>query len=398
MEVKYGLPLEVRYCKRCVISNQRPNSVAETRNVAGMAKATIAFNADGVCDACLVAQRKRGIDWGGREAELIDLCGRFKRDDGGYDCLVPGSGGKDSFYAAHVLKYKYGMRPLTVTWAPHLYTDWGRRNHQRWIDAGFDNYLLTPNTLVHRLLTRLAVDNLFHPFQPFMLGQKCLAPKMARLFGIPLVFYGENEAEYGNPVADTGSALRSAEYYTRSEGEIYFSGVPVEELKGRYGLTGQDLIPYMPMREADGIEVHYLGYYLKWHPQSCYYYSFEHGGFEPSPVRTVGTYSKYNSIDDKIDDFHYHTTGIKYGIGRASYDAAQEVRSGDIEREEAVLLVHKYDHEYPERFSKEVFEYLSVPGMGEFTRGYYDGLCDKFRSEHLWVKDGGKWRLRYPLV
>ena len=65
----------------------------------------------------------------------------------------------------------------------------------------------------------------------------------------------------------------------------------------------------------------------------------EHGGFKPSPERTVGTYSKYNSIDDKIDDFFYYTTYIKYGIGRATYDAAQEIRNEEITREEGVALV-----------------------------------------------------------
>ena len=63
--------------------------------------------------------------------------------------------------------------------------------------------------------------------------------------------------------------------------------------------------------EKKKIAVHYLGYYLKWHPQECYYYSVENGGFQPSPERTPGTYSKYNSIDDRIDDFHYYTTFIK---------------------------------------------------------------------------------------
>ena len=52
----------------------------------------------------------------------------YRKNDGSYDCLVPGSGGKDSFYAAHLLKYKYGMHPLTVTWAPHIYTPWGWEN------------------------------------------------------------------------------------------------------------------------------------------------------------------------------------------------------------------------------------------------------------------------------
>ena len=173
LEAFYGLPREVKFCKRCVISNQRPNSDVEFKHTRATKKATIGFDAEGVCDACRLTERKRGtIDWAGRDRELRELCDRYRRNDGRYDCLVPGSGGKDSFYAAYKLKYEYGMHPLTVTWAPHIYTDWGWKNHQAWIHAGFDNYLCTPNGRVHRLLTRLAVDNLFHPFQAFMLGQK----------------------------------------------------------------------------------------------------------------------------------------------------------------------------------------------------------------------------------
>ena len=108
--------------------------------------------------------------WTKQDIELPQLEWE-RRDDGSYDCVVPGSGGKDSFYAAHLLKFKYGMHPLTVTWAPHVYTEWGWKNFQSWIHAGFDNELTTPNGRVHRLLTRLAVENLFHPFQPFIFGQ-----------------------------------------------------------------------------------------------------------------------------------------------------------------------------------------------------------------------------------
>ena len=84
---------------------------------------------------------------------------------------MPGSGGKDSFYASYILKYKYKMNPLTVTWAPHIYTDWGWHNFQAWIKSGFDNYLFTPNGKTQRLLTRLAIEKIFHPFQPFIMGQ-----------------------------------------------------------------------------------------------------------------------------------------------------------------------------------------------------------------------------------
>jgi N-acetyl sugar amidotransferase len=413
-EAYYGLPSEVRYCTKCVISNQRPNSAVEYIHKKDTKKVTINFDESGVCDACNFTSKKiNDINWEERDSQLRELCNRYRRSDGSYDCIVPGSGGKDSFYASHILKTVYGMHPLTVTWAPHVYTDWGWKNFQAWIHAGHDNYLMTPNGKVHRLLTRLSTELLFHPFQPFMFGQKSLAPKMAILFDIPLVFYGENEAEYGNPISDTENAIRSSSYFTtENQNSLYLGGVSIDELKSEFGLDQNDLQPYLPADaeqiSAKKIEVHYLGYYLKWHPQSCYYYAVEQGGFIASPERTPGTYSKYNSIDDRIDDLHYLTTGIKFGIGRASYDAAQEIRSGDISREEGVALVKRFDHEYPERFIEEMFKYLSL-SKKEFPiaskmfensimdREYFGLLMDKFRSPHLWVNEAGLWNLRYPV-
>ncbi len=414
LEAKYGLPSEVKYCRKCVISNQRPNSAVEFKHTSNTKKSTIGFDEEGVCDACRQAEKKQQhIDWVQREEELRELCDRYRKDDGSYDCLVPGSGGKDSFFAAYMLKYKFGMNPLTVTWAPHIYTDWGWQNMQAWIHAGFDNYLLTPNGRMHRLITRLAVENLFHPFQPFIFGQKSYAPKMAALFNIPLVFYGENEAEYGNPVNDNDDARRSWEYFTGADqSEIYLGGTSIRDLKESFGVKDVDLDPYLPadpeLISKKSIDVRYLGYYLKWHPQGAYYYAVENGGFQPSPERTPGTYSKYNGIDDKVDDFHYYTTYIKFGIGRASYDAAQEIRNDEITREEGVALVRKYDGEFPDRFADEVFRYLSIPEK-EFPiaskmfeqpnvdRDYFNALADTFRSPHLWRHENSQWQLRHTV-
>lgn len=412
-ETKYGLPSDVVYCKKCVISNQRPSSTNELNNKSSERKATINFDENGVCSACNYAvQKKSVVDWKERELKLRELCDQFRKSDGSYDCLLPGSGGKDSFYASHILKYKYGMNPLTITWAPNIHTDWGWRNFQSWIHAGFDNLLITPNGRTHRLLTRLALDNLLHPFQPFIIGQKSLAPKLAKKYNIDLVFYGENEAEYGNPADDNKSAQRSGDYFLSEIDNIRLSGISTLELIEDYGVKKSDLQLYLPMRPDEyadsSIQTHYLGYYLKWHPQECYYYAVEHGGFQASPERTAGTYSKYNSIDDKIDDLHYYTTGVKFGIGRASYDAAQEIRSGDITRDEGIALVRRYDHEYPQRFMKENLEYLSLPQQ-QFTvaskqfeqpiidEKYFELLCDSFRSAHLWAWSEGKWQLRSPI-
>jgi len=145
---------------------------------------------------------------------------------------------------------------------------------------------------------------------------------------------------------------------------------------------------------------------VKWHPQANYYYAAEHTGFKAAPERTAGTYGKYSGVDDKIDDFHYYTTFIKFGIGRATYDAAQEARNGDLTRDEAVDLVRRYDGEFPSRFADACFSYMSIQEK-EFpiasrmferpivTREYFDRLADHFRSPHLWRTASEGWKLRH---
>lgn len=397
METYYGLPAEVKFCKRCVMSNQRPTSTVEFRHTIESTKTTLNLDEEGICDACRANEQKDSIDWKKREDELLQLLDKHRSKDGSYDCVVPGSGGKDSAYQAHILKYKYGMNPLTVTWPPILYTDYGYENWKNWIDiGGFDNISFRRNGRVMKLLTKLAIENLLHPFQTFILGQKNFGPKMAAKYGIPLVFYGENEAEYGNAIADNSTSLRDGSYYTfKHIDELYLGGVSIHELKEKYNIQISDLMAFLPATadelERVNIQVHYLGYYLRWNPQEVYYYAVENTGFKARPFRTQGTYSKYNSIDDKIDDLHYYTTFIKFGIGRATYDASQEIRNLHITREEGVSLVKKFDGEFPDRYFDEIMDYI------EMEPDHFHQLCDQFRSPHLWTKTAEGWKLRHTV-
>ncbi len=406
----YGLPQEIKFCSRCTYSNQKPNSAQEFKHSKGTRKETVMFDDEGVCFACRVAEKKEAVDWEERRRELADLCDRYRKNDGSYDVIVPGSGGKDSFYTSWVLKHEFNMNPLTITWAPHIYTDWGWRNFEAWTNAGFANYLFTPNGRVHRLMTRLALEKLLHPFQPFMMGQMYFPPQMAAQLGIPLVFYGENPTEYGNASKTRNDGEKNWDYISTADpSEIYLAGTTIAELKSDFGLSDVDLQAYMPPKpellKANHIDIRYLGYYKKWHPQKCYYYAVDYGGFRAAPERNVGTYSKYSSIDDKIDDYHYYTTFIKFGIGRATYDTAQEIRNTDITREEGQALVRRYDGEYPERFNEEFFQYISIP-KHEFEIAslqfeqpvvdseYFQLLIDQYRSPHLWMWTGSEWKLR----
>jgi N-acetyl sugar amidotransferase len=395
-EAKYGLPKEVKYCKMCVMSNQRPASAIEFKHTKDSKKTTLHFDEEGICDACRTGIEKQKINWNSREQELVQLLDKYRSKDGSYDCLVPGSGGKDSAFQAHILKYKYGMNPLTVTWPPILYTEYGYQNWKNWIDSGFDNISFNRNGKAMKILTKLSIENLYHPFQTFILGQKNLAPKIALRYNIPLIFYGENEAEYGNPIADNASSLRDKSYYSyKNIDEVFLGGVSVRELREKHDISISDILSFLPADanelEQSKIEVHYLGYYLKWTPQEVYYYAVENTGFKARPFRTQGTYSKYNSIDDKIDDLHYFTTHIKFGIGRATYDASQEIRNNHLLREEGVALVKKFDGEFPDKYFNEIMEYLDI--NPEYFR---NELCDRFRSPHLWGEnDKNEWQLRH---
>ncbi len=390
----YGAPTRVCFCKKCVISNQRPNSTVEMKNN-NKNKSTIQFDDKGVCSACNFNNLKsEDIDWKSRERKLFELLEPYRSKTGNYDVLVPSSGGKDSSFTAHLLKYKYKMNPLTITWAPNMFTRAGWNNFNNLArTGGIDSFLYTPNGKLHSYLTKLAFLNIGHPFQPFIHGQKIIGPKIAAKFGIKLVMYGENQAEYGNPIDQNINPFMDLSFFSIEDPlKIMFGGVPIKKILESNKFNFSEFEPYIPLQKKDilkkEIKVSYLGYFEKWDPQECYYYSVDNTGFEPSYERSIGTYSRYTEIDDKIVPFHFYTTYIKFGIGRATYDAAQEIRNGKITRDEGIKLVKKFDGEFPERYFKNFIDYININ-----EKTFFENI-DKFRSPHLWSKINNDWRLR----
>ncbi|PJZ58139.1 N-acetyl sugar amidotransferase [Leptospira barantonii] len=373
----YNLPEKVVFCKKCTVSNQRPR---------------ITFDEHGVCSACNFAEfKKTQIDWKQREQELVELCKKYKKNNGEYDVIVPCSGGKDGGFVAHQLKYKYGMNPLTVTWAPLKATEIGRKNLDSFIGSGFDNVLGTPNGKVTRKLTNLAFTYLGDPFQPFIYGQTNYPMHMAIKHNVSLIMYGENgEVEYGGDMKNAFKPNREIQDHDKH----YFSGLPPEFWKD-HGVSEQDLRPFMAPAYEDILknktEIHFLGYYKFWDPQENFYYCQENTGFTPNSERSEGTYSKYASLDDRIDGFHYYLGYIKFGIGRTTSDTAHEIRDHKITREEGAALVKRYDGEFPKKHYQEFLEYCSITDE-EFT-----AVVDSWRSDHIWENKSGEWNLRHKV-
>ena len=123
-----------------------------------------------------------------------------------------------------------------------------------------------------------------------------------------------------------------------------------------------------------------------------FYYAQEKCGFQPNTERNEGTFSKYASLDDEFDGFHYYLAFIKFGIGRATSDTAHEIRDKKISRDEGIALVKKYDGEFPKKYFKKFLDYCSID---EKT---FEKIIDSWRSEHIWYKDNSDtWKLRDPI-
>lgn len=380
---------KVIFCRNCVVSNQRPR---------------ITLNEEGICSACEYAYRKYHlIDWTAREKELKKLFDKHRLKDGSFDVIVPGSGGKDSGYVSHQLKYVYGMHPLCVTWAPFMYTNSGWKNFQSWVGSGFDVITFYPNGKLHRKLARVAFETVGDAWQPFTYGQKTLAMHMALRFKIPLVFYGESgEVEYGGSTADADKPYETIENWE----EHHFKGTNVDKLL-KAGLVMDifkkdeiDDKTFEMYRQPNLVELaklrvqmHWFSYYKKWVPQENFYYSQKHTGFTANEEgRSEGTYSKYASLDDKTDGFHFYLAFIKFGIGRATSDAAHEIRDGHITREEGVALVKRYDGEFPKKYFREFLEYLDI------SEDHFWKVVNSWRALHIWKKIDGKWQLRHTVA
>jgi len=384
-----NLPADTIFCAQCVNSSQRPRLV---------------FDGDGICDACRFSEHKhRGVSWETRHEELAVLLEKYRSRDGSFDVVVPASGGKDSCYVAHQLKYVYGMHPLCVVWAPAMYTDIGRRNLESF-NRFFDTVLYTPNRVVHGKLTRLGFELFGDPFQPWHHGQQAYPLQIALKYGIPLVFYGENQdAEYGGGRSKGQRAFESLG--ERMENEAFRDPRGVDALvaeghaMGLFSLeetTQPALFDLYRLPNAQtvidaGIEIHFYSYYKRWVPQENFYYAQEHCGFELNPERSEGTYSKHSSLDDKIDGLHYYMQYIKFGFGRCTTEACHEIRDGFLSRDEAVALVRRFDGEFPKKHHAACLDYMGI------SAEYFWQVVDRFRPSHIWEKLAGEWSLKHKL-
>jgi N-acetyl sugar amidotransferase len=373
----------MKYCRDCVTPNSRPR---------------ITFDKQGVCNACVNAKNKKEkIDWNKRENEFFEIINKIKKENqnrSDYDCIVPWSGGKDSTYIALRLKFEFGLNPLLVTFSPLIPNEIGSFNREIILQKGFDNYFFRPDQRVSKLLARRFFIERGNPKVAWDAGINSLPVRMAIKFNIRNIFYAEHgESEYG------GLVLGEESQKKRDEREV------IEHLIGDYpenwiskDISPKDLNSYKFPAEDEikksRINVFYFSYFFKWSMIDNYRYVKKKISDFKTNVngRTEGTFTNFDSLDDKIDDIYYYMQYIKFGFGRAIRDASRYIQNDEMTRNEAVRLVKKYDGEFPKKNIDEVLDFLNINEIN------FEEIINKHRNQEIWKKKDNYWELKNKLI
>jgi len=267
----------------------------------------------------------------------------------------------------------------------------GMANREELLRLGFDHIMIRPNQKVSRRLTRRFFIERGNPKVHWDAGINAAPLQIATRFNIPLVFYAEHgETEYGGRVLDSESQkVRDfTEVIEHQIGDDPLNWVDEE-------ISTADLAPYIypdfdEVKQA-GIRALYFAYFFKWSMRENYDYIRNKMNFQTnSHGRTDGTFTDFDSLDDKIDNIYYYMQYIKFGFGRCVRDVCRHIQNQQMTRQDGLDLVNKYDHEYPSSFLSESLDYMG------FTEEEFNEVVDRHRNSEIWQKNNENWSLIHP--
>jgi len=360
------------FCKNCLMPSTRPR---------------IEYNAEGICNACSwVDEKKDDIDWASREKELEILCSKAKgKSHGGFDCILPVSGGKDSSYVSFQMRDKLGLNCLAVTLQPPLSFDVGNKNLENYINTGFDHIRITPNPKVGGYIARQSMIEKGQPMMAWIMSVQTVIFKCAVLFNIPLVMFGEEgESEYGG----SAKLKYKATYDLEDSLKVYLSGNDPSRFRDKFSEEQLYWWMYPQIEDFKKLDpsIAHWSYFENWDPYRNYLVAKEMFGLEEMPSRCVGTYNNFAQTDTKLYDLHCYFMYLKFGFGRCTQDVGIDIRRGAITRKQAINLVKKYDGEYPHDYIDDYLNYF------EMTKQEFDEVIDKWANKNLLEKNSeGIW-------
>ncbi|MEM1331313.1 MAG: N-acetyl sugar amidotransferase [Planctomycetota bacterium] len=369
-----------RYCSRCVYPAHAVNAMLDDDGVCNACRNSEEFALH--ADASFWAERKSSFE------RLIEETHARNKDGVSWDCIIPVSGGKDSYWQAHLVKKVYGLRPLLVTYHGNNYLPEGQANLDLMRDRlGCDHMVFGPSVDTLRRLNlaafRVMGDMNWHSHA----GIKIVPVRLAVQLGIPLLVWGEITWTVSGMFAPDDFA----EYNKRTVFEHDLRGFTREDFaKPEVGLEPGDLtwmrFPSDSELDRVGVRGIYIGNFFPWKPNEHTALMQELYGFETSREPFERTYRRMSNLDDMHENgAHDYMKFIKFGYGRASDHASKDIRDGLMTREEGVETVRRYDHVKPMRDISRWLEYVGI------TEDEFDQTADTFRDPRVWWIEEGKW-------
>jgi N-acetyl sugar amidotransferase len=366
----------IKYCSKCLYPSFSVN---------------LAFGRDGVCSACSLQEQMESPNpefWKAREERWVRLLQESKaRSHGGYDCVVPVSGGKDSYYQVTKV-LEYGLKPLLVTYHGNNYLPEGQRNLDRMRDRlGVDHIVFGPSVNVLKSLNRSCFMIMGDMNWHCHAGIKIFPMQVAVRFRIPLVVWGEITWS----IAGMFDLDDYVQYNKRTVFEHDLRGYTIEAIAERTdGVELRDLhwlrMPSDREFEDTGTIGVYIGNFFKWDPNEHTKRMVDQFGFELAAQPFERTYRKMSNLDDMHENgIHDYMKFIKFGYGRATDHASKDIRTGYMTREEGISMVMQYDHVKPRR---DLERWLRYVGM---TEDEFDIIADGFRDPNVWWVEDGQW-------
>jgi len=366
----------VAYCSSCVY----PDTSAVPLN----------FDEAGVCTGCKVSRQRSTIDWAERGEWLSELVEDYKVADGSnYDCIIPVSGGKDSWFQTYYVKEVLGLNPLLVTYNGNNYLEVGLRNLKKMRETfGVDHLFFTPSVTALKKLNRLCLKKMGDMNWHAHCGIFSYPVQMAVKLKIPLIVWGEHGyLDLGGMFSLKDMVEMTAKFRLEhaQRGYDWFDMIEPSE-----GLEAKDLIwaryPSDEDLESVGVRGIYLGNFVNWEANQQTKKMIDEYGFEVNPEPFERTYRRMSNLDDMHENgMHDYLKFIKFGYGRTTDHACKDIRNGVMPRSEGVELVRKMDHIK----SRDLVRWLNYVGM---TENEFDAIADSFRSPRVWSKNSdGDW-------
>lgn len=353
----------------------------------------ITFDSRGWCNACQWMEEKSSLNWSSRHQELLSLLDKHRSRNGGFDCLVPVSGGKDGSYVSHQLKHVYGMNPLTITVRPPLSLKLGDTNLINFIQSGYNHVHVSPDSEVMRRLNKFGFVKKGLPYYGWLTAIYTSVLRTAQNYDIPLIFYGEDgEVEYGGSSETKNTALFDTAYMK----SVYLEGGYDNVFSEMDDIDAASLY-FWRFPEDSNVNTRNLflthwSYFENWDPYRNYLVAKQHCGLQEGLDSGVGTFTNFAQNDQALYALHAYMMYLKFGFGRATQDAGIEIRRGAMTRDQAANLVRLYDGQYPEEFINDYLEYFSM------TKAEFDSILDSWANNELFAKKGDKWMPQFSII